>query len=117
MSDFFLTNENQQDPHDWIKKWGDTWGISHFVSCDFFSDHLKKTGFEKVKTFDYTDQIRKSARRMYYAALLGAVPSEIYNLLHPKVSRFAKTHYKCGYFQYQALRADLWKYHIILAEK
>ena len=54
---------------------------------------------------------------MYYAALLGALPSELYNLSHPNVSRFAKVHYKSGLYQYKALKRGLWKYMVFCAEK
>ena len=70
-----------------------------------------------IQAFNYTKQIHKSAKRMYYASLIGALFSITYNLFHPKVSRFAKTHYKSGYFQYKALKAGLWKYGVVLAIK
>jgi ubiquinone/menaquinone biosynthesis C-methylase UbiE len=117
LSDFFKTAGNQPDKHEWVKKWGATWGISNFDIKKDFVTKLNKQGFSSVKSFDYTDKIKKSARRMYYASLLGAIPSKLYNLTHPNVSPFAKTHYKCGYYQYKALQHGLWKYHIILAVK
>ncbi len=117
LSDFFLSDAHQTDEGQLMEKWGATWGISHFVACDTFTTDLKKQGFQDIQTYDYTDKIRKSARRMYYASALAALPSELYNLFHPNVSRFAKTHYKCGYYQYKALQADLWKYGIVSAVK
>jgi len=54
---------------------------------------------------------------MYVSSIAGALPSGIYNLFHPKVSRFAKKHYKSGYYQYKALKGGLWRYIIILAVK
>jgi len=117
LSDFFQTTGNQPDKHEWIKKWGATWGISGFDTRDSFVEKLNKQGFNNIKSFNYTEKIYKSAKRMYYASLLGAIPSELYNLTHPNVSPFAKTHYKCGYYQYKALQNGLWKYHIILAVK
>jgi len=117
LSDFFQTNKNQSDKHEWVKKWGATWGISNFDIKKDFVTKLNKQGFSSLKSFDYTDKIKKSARRMYFASLLGAIPSKLYNLTHPNVSPFAKTHYKCGYYQYKALQNGLWKYHIILAVK
>lgn len=117
LSDFFLSDKDQSDPNSWMKKWGDTWSISNFVTSDDFKEKLENCGFNSVKVFDYTDGIRKSANRMYYASILGAIPSETYNLFHPKVSRFAKTHYKCGYYQYKALKENLWLYNIVLAVK
>jgi len=117
LADFFLTDDKQTDRHSWIRKWCDTWAVTALVSCDAFTAGLKDQGFNSIKTADYTDNIKKSARRMFNAAIIGAVPSEIYNLFHPKVSRFARTHYKCGYYQYKALQEGLWKYYIVLALK
>lgn len=117
MSDFFISNIDQIDKNEWMRKWGETWGISEFVDGTSFQEHLTKHHFCSIQQFDYTDQIRKSAKRMYYAAMLGAIPSEMYNLFHPNVTAFAKNHYKCGYYQYKALKEDLWKYIIISAVK
>lgn len=115
--DFFQAKDNQNDPNFLMKKWGATWGISNFPTSDFFQEKLSFYGFQKNEVFDYTDKIQKSANRMYYSSMLGMIPSEMYNFFHPKVSRFAKTHYQCGYFQYKALKKDLWKYKMIHAEK
>ena len=117
ISDFFQTATKQDDPKLWMKKWGATWGISNFPTSESFLEKLDQNGFQNIETFDYTDKIHKSAKRMYYSAMIGMIPSEVYNFFHPKVSRFAKTHYQCGYFQYKALQENLWKYKIILAEK
>lgn len=117
MSDCFLTSEDQNDPQDYVKKWGHTWGVSGLVTADFFADHVKKTGFSKVDQLDYTEAVRKSAKRMYLAGLAAKLPSELYNITHPKVSRFAKTHYKSGIYQYKAYKKGLWKYVVIHATK
>lgn len=117
ISDFFLNTQNQLDKNDWIKKWCDTWSVPNLVSADWFEQKLNENGFKKPEITNYTKQIHKSALRLYLASLAGAIPSELYNLLHPKVSPFAKTHYKCGYYQYKALRARLWKYYVIKAVK
>jgi tocopherol O-methyltransferase len=117
LGDFFLTDDNQEDKHSWIRKWCDTWAVSGLISCDAFTEKLKENGFNPVRIVDYTDKIKRSARRMYYASMIGALPSEIYNLFHPKVTRFARTHYKCGYYQYKALMEGLWKYWILLVVK
>ena len=117
LCDFFLTDENQKDNSQWIDKWKMTWAVPDFVTLGHFNKDLKTVGFNNIEHWDYTDDIRKSARRMYYASLLGAIPSEVYNLFNPNVSRFAKTHYKCGRYQYKALNENLWRYKMILAEK
>lgn len=117
LSDYFLTNKGQVDAQSMINKWIETWGISNLVSCSFFNENLKLAGFKTVENFDFTPQINKSAKRMYVASILGALPSEMYNFFHPNVSRFAKTHYKGGYYQYKALKAGLWTYNVVLAVK
>jgi len=117
LSDFFVTNEDQEDKKQYIEKWKNTWGVPNYVSIQSFKKNLKKNGFNSITTQDYTKNIKRSAKRMYYASLLGALPSELYNITHPNVSRFAKTHYKCGYYQYKALQKQLWQYQVVLAVK
>jgi cyclopropane fatty-acyl-phospholipid synthase-like methyltransferase len=117
MADFFLTSEDQIDRHLWIRKWCDTWAVTELVSCDRFAKNLHEGGYKEIKTFDFTANIRKSSQRMYIASLLGAIPSEVYNLFHPKVNSFAKRHYRCGYYQFRALQEGLWRYNIISAQK
>lgn len=117
MADFFLPSANPEDPNQWLKKWSESWGVPHFSSISHFQSKLQESGFVKLEALDYTGKIEKSARRMYYASLAGSLPSEIYNLFHPKVSYYAKNHYKCGYYQYKALKNKLWNYLVLEAEK
>ena len=115
--DFFLTAEDQEDSKAYINKWAATWGVPAFRSVTGFQDDLKVSGFRKINQQDYTSKIQKSAKRLYNAAIWGAIPAEFYNLFHPKVQRWTKTHYQCGYWQYKALKKDLWKYSLFSAEK
>jgi tocopherol O-methyltransferase len=117
LSDFFITNYHHDDKNEWIGKWCQTWSISNLVTSDYFVNALRERKYEVKENIDYTRQIYKSSKRMYYAAILGAFPSELYNFFHPGVSRFAKKHYLSGFFQYKALKENLWEYRIILAVK
>ena len=117
ISDYFLPQKEVEDKNNWLKKWCDTWAMHSFDTMDVFKNKLLQSGFDKADHHDYSSQIRKSAKRMYYAALLGATSSEVYNFFHPRVSRFAKTHYKSGYYQYNALKEGLWKYNVVMAIK
>lgn len=65
--------------------------INHFLI-----NELTNQGFSIENNIDFTANIRESAKRIYYAALLGAPLSMNYNLFHAKLSRFAKTHYLSG---------------------
>jgi len=117
LSDFYLTDDGQADKKDLIRKWCQTWSISNLVTSDFFESSLIKQKFELRENIDYSDKILRTSRRMFYAAIIGWLPSELYNFFHPGVSRFAKKHYLSGYYQYRALRENLWKYRIMLAVK
>ena len=117
LSDFFLTDNNQTDNNSWIKKWTQSWCISELITCELFMKELKTNRFIINKKLDYTEKIYKSSKRLYRTAFLGAIPSEFYNLFHPGVSRFSKKHYMVGYYQFKALKKNLWKYNLILAIK
>lgn len=117
VADFFRPNASSADPQNWMKKWQDTWGVPDFSIESTFYQELKNAGFQSINLTEYTPLIRKSAKRMFWTSIAGAIPSELYNLTHPKVSRFAKHHYRCGYYQYKALQNHLWKYSIIRAIK
>lgn len=117
MSDFFIVDENQIDKNRWIDKWKATWAVPDFVTASFFKDELENKGFSTATVYNYTSNIKRSARRMYFAGLLGGVSSWVYRQYNPKVSRFAKDHYKCGIYQYKALKENLWTYNVIMAEK
>lgn len=115
--DFFKTAEEQEDKRSWIKKWMHTWFIDDIISCKLFTEQLSRHGFYIKQEADHTKQVFKTSRKLYYAFLLGAVPAVLYNLFHPGVSKYSKDHYKCGYYQYKAWKAGLWKYQMVLAEK
>ncbi len=115
--DFFKTSEDQIDKNDWLQKWCNTWAVTKLTTSAHFKKDMEESGFKNIKVLDYTSKIQKSAKRMYYASLMAVMPSEIYKLINPRVSKFARNHYKCGLYQYKALKADLWKYKIILTIK
>lgn len=117
LSDYFLPENNIKDKHQLIEKWIKTWSIPNLPKSSAFIQELETSGFQKTEHWDYSPKIKKSSCRMYYASLLGAIPSIIYNVLHPKASTYAKHHYRSGYFQYKALNKRLWQYIIILSTK
>jgi tocopherol O-methyltransferase len=116
IADYFLT-ANKIDEHNYVDKWIKTWSVPDLMNEEDIRMLAKNNGFSNITFHDYSKQINRSAKKMFIYSLLAAIPSEIYNLFHPKVSRFAKTHYKCGYYQYKSLQKDLWKYKAVLIEK
>lgn len=117
LCDYFLAADDQKDPRTLIKKWTDTWTITNLVSSTKFTNQINECGFSKVQSKNYTSAIQKSAKRMYYAGVIGALPSIAYNLLYPKTPELAKNHYKGCLYQYWALKKGLWEYQMFCAVK
>jgi tocopherol O-methyltransferase len=116
LCDYFLTAEGKTDRKEYIRKWGETWAISQFNTQDNFINVLEKSNFQILQNIDYTKEIFPTSKRMYLSYLLGFIPSNLYNLTH-NTSRFAKTHYLSGKYQFLALKQNLWTYRMILAQK
>jgi ubiquinone/menaquinone biosynthesis C-methylase UbiE len=116
LADFFLEDESAGNNDPFIQKWRDCWAMAKLPSAIGFEQELKEHDFESIKIQDYTEQIMPTARRMYWAYLLGAIPSKAYNSIF-NASRFSRGHYKSGYYQYKSLRKGLWGYLIINAVK
>jgi tocopherol O-methyltransferase len=118
LTDFFWPEDGMDDVSQYMEKWGKTWGISAFETIKAFNKHLIASGFKNLELHDYTSNVTPSAKRMYRAYQFGTPWSLAYNAINKrKVSRFARTHYLCGKYQYKALLAGLWKYKLIVASK
>jgi cyclopropane fatty-acyl-phospholipid synthase-like methyltransferase len=117
LCDYFLTQKGINFQKNWMSKWEQSWALSKIEPLEQFENEIHDVGFNSFLARDYTSQINKSAKRMYYAALLAALPSETYKIFNPNVSHFARNHYKSGIYQYKTLRAGLWNYNLILAKK
>jgi cyclopropane fatty-acyl-phospholipid synthase-like methyltransferase len=111
MADYFKV-DGIPDPNQWIEKWRKTWSLAPILTQHEFISIMEKDGLQFDKLMDLTREITPTSRRMYYAALAGAIPTMIYNAIH-NTSRFAKIHYKSGIYQYRALREDLWRYQLL----
>ena len=112
IADYFRTPD-KADPRNWMKKWQECWSLSTILRekeyIDLFQDH----GFKLTRNIDATGNIFPSSRIMYRSYLLGALPSILYNTFH-NTSRFARTHYLSGKYQYRALKEGLWKYKVMV---
>lgn len=117
IADYFRTDKCSKYKGSLMENWQNTWSLAPIESLREYLPKFVKGGFEIKENHNYTAGIFPTARRMYFSSLLGAFPSFVYNTLHSNVSRFAKTHYKSGYYQYKALKKGLWEYRILLFEK
>lgn len=117
IADYFNTSKGKTDNNNYLEKWRKTWSMAPIESMDEYLPKFINNDFSLKENMDFTNAIYPSSKRMYYSSILGAIPSEAYNLLFKNVSRFAKTHYKSIFYQYKALKKGLWEYRIILFEK
>ncbi len=115
VADYFR-DISKPDNKGWMKKWQECWSLAEILSEDSYIKTFADAGFLIRKNVDATANISPSSKIMYRSYLLGAIPSILYNSFH-KTSRFARTHYLSGKYQYKALQEGLWKYKIMLFEK
>jgi cyclopropane fatty-acyl-phospholipid synthase-like methyltransferase len=117
LMDYFEKSPLSQKQSDTIKKWLDNWAIDSLLNKNTLADLLNENGFNQTNFKDYTPQIYKSSKRMYWAGILGALPSEFYNLFNRGVRHFAKNHFKSGIYQYKALNQQAWSYELLVSRK
>jgi len=104
------------DTKAYLQKWMDTWGMASILFTETYVNQLENAGLKITQIKDVTSAIFPTARRMYRASLLGALPSVLYNASH-HTSRYARNHFKAGLYQYKALKRNLWRYKIIRVDK
>lgn len=115
VADYFATAK-KDGPKNWLEKWRQCWSMAPFLEMDVYREIFEGQGLNFLKQENITKNIFPSALKMYRAYLLGAIPSILYNSVN-NTSRFAKTHYKSGKYQYNALKSGLWEYRVLLFEK
>ncbi len=117
ISDYFLSKSHLHDPANLLGKWLTKWRVAQLTTLVDFAKTLEKSQFKSIRATDYSMAIRRSSRRMYFASLAGAIPSILYNVFHPRVSKAAAQHYQSGYYQFKALKRGLWNYVMLVAVK
>lgn len=115
IADYFATAK-KEDPGKLLEKWQHCWSMALFLEFDEYRKIFEKEGLKFSKQENITKNIFPSAHKMYRSYLMGALPSMLYNAFH-NTSRFAKTHFKSGKYQYKALKSGLWEYRVLLFKK
>ncbi len=116
IADYFRTQDAPPDKDKLLEQWQNCWGLADIMTLKDYFMPFENEGLFPVDKKDITRNIYHSSALMYRYYLLGLLPSVIYNSLH-NTSRFARTHYKSGKYQYKALKRGLWEYWIILFQK
>ncbi len=116
IADYFKNDQKARDPEGLLEEWRKNWSMAPILSLTDYLLIFEKAGFTLAKENDVTGLIYRTSKKMYQSSLLGAIPSKIYNFFN-NTSRFAKDHYKSGFYQYKALKQGLWRYHVLLLQK
>lgn len=116
IADYFKTPVEKADKKRWMEKWQNCWSLAKIIKVNPYLEIFRTEQFHLLKNLDVTENILPTAKIMYRSYLMGALPSIAYNTFH-NTSRFAKTHYLSGKYQYKALKEGLWEYRILLFEK
>lgn len=118
IAEYFLTKEKMsksQDKH--LRVWLNNESIADMVTVREYENWLTRNSFENLEVEDITKEITPSARRMFFAAMLGGIGTKYYNWFVKKASYFSRVHYKAQLAQYRSLRRGAWTYQIVLAKK
>ncbi len=116
IADYFKASDNQSDPDKLLEKWRDLWSMSDLLTTANYKNIFRDAGFGTDYEADVTLEITPTAKRMYWSYLLGGPLAVIYNTFF-NASKFARTHYKLGLYQYKALKEGLWNYSMIMFVK
>jgi len=116
IADYFKSDNPIEDKKNYLTKWQNCWSLAKIQNIKPYILIFESEKFRLLKNSNVTNNIYPTSKIMYRSYLLGALPSIIYNTFH-NTSRFAKTHYLSGKYQYKALKKGLWQYRILLFEK
>lgn len=117
LADFFIVQEGDAKAQREIDAWGHGWAVPFFEKKERFEKMLLQAGFESAEMVDSTENIRRSAIRLYYAFFPGWLLSKLYNLFNRNTTEFSKRNVYTAYYQYKTLKKGLWKYYIVQAKK
>ena len=117
MADFFKKENLQGKDAKHIQLWANGWAVPDFSTIEQFEKQLQQAGFVNVKIEDASQNIVRSAKRLYRAYYAGKVLGFLYKLVKPNASKEGKKNIETAYYQYKTLQKKLWKYLIITAEK
>lgn len=115
--DFFHNRTDYSDKdRDILRKWANTWAVEEFEFIDTFLNKSRDVGFKVVENNNITENIQKSARRLYQYFYPGWVVHQFLSMIKMRNKTQEKNLWST-YYQYKALKNNLWSYHLVCCEK
>ncbi len=98
------------------RNWTSAWKVPDFSKFSEILEAMKRVGFREVSMSDETPHILPSARRLYRYFFPALIVTKVSEFLGRR-NRTQTNNVWSAYFQYQALRRDLWRYGIVVGTK
>lgn len=117
IADFFTLNGNSSPGgQQLLQRWAESWAVPFFEREDRFEQDMADCGFTRIKKTNITEAIRPSARRLYYYFFPGWIVGNFLKLTRQRSEVLQKNLWS-SYYQYQALKNNLWNYFVFTASK
>lgn len=117
IADFFTLNqETKPEGQQLLQHWAESWAVPFFEREDLFEKDMRDCGFIQIKKTNITDAIRPSAKRLYYYFFPGWLVANLLKLTKRRNEVLQKNLWS-SYYQYQALKNNLWNYFVFTATK
>lgn len=117
VADFFRTMDIPDNSQkELLNNWAESWAVPDFEYIRNFEVIAKKTGFNSLQSDNITKNIKPSAERLYYCFYPGLICDGALRLVG-KRNRLHKANVWSTYYQYKALKNNLWNYYIFTAIK
>lgn len=117
IADFIKTNNScTAEDENIMNCWADSWAVPHFSTENEIIAMAGNHGLELVDNVDITENILRSAKRLYYCFIPGMICHHSLSL----IGRRNETHRKnvwSTYYQYKSLKRNLWKYRVFSFKK
>ena len=119
IADAFLSKKNYTEKNkSLLKTWLNNWAVSSIQNLETVSETLSDSGFQNIKTSNYSKQISPSSFILYFYANLALEYGKLRHLFGKSYGNKITLKNTIGAkFQYLALRKKLWQYNIISATK
>jgi tocopherol O-methyltransferase len=116
VADYFGNRRLCGTKNDWLQKWAACVAIPGFEYFPDFIDKITKAGFSRIASTNVTGNIAPFARNLWIQRLPGYFKQSVLDLLDPRRSGIPSKE-KAAFYQFKALKEQLWNYHLIWARK
>ncbi len=116
VADYFGNRRPSGAKNDWLQKWAACVAIPGLEYFPDFIDKTSKAGFSRIVSTNVTNNIVPFARNLWIQHLPGYYRQCLLELLDPHRSKLPSKE-KAAFYQFRALKEQLWNYHLVWARK